>query len=706
MYNSLMLCAKLESTTREGFNIQTENFSVITELIKNPRLKGKDLELMFNMSRRQLGYRIQKINTWLTEQNLPTIERTSQGFFIVDDAIKHFLNVYIEPLPQENEQVYTAWQRAHLILLMLFKEDEMLSLNHFSIDLKISKNTVLNDLKQLKSLLEPYNITLKYSRQKGYHLKGNEFEIRKLLTNLIDKAYTLNILNDDILDVLGLHKDKLQIIDTQINKIEQYLESNFIDQSTQTLRYKLYFIIRRIQHNKIVSPFSIGYDDLSDTEEYRATEILTSNYSDIPRQEKLFIALQLLSTSVQWSELDDSTFLPELKVALQSMLDQFEKITFITFKDRETLLNQLMFHMKPAFYRIRYQLSDVESLQNTLKDDYKELFHLVKLSSKPMEKILRQPLPDNEIAYLTIIIGGILRRQDEDIDKKVKAVVVCTQGTSISQLMLQELRSVFPEFIFLDALSLREFNHYTLDFDVVFSPMHIMTNKRLYITKTILTAKEKHHLRQHVFGQLNNTFDTDIYAQKMVAMIREHADIHNEDSLLNEIKQQFDSIHAYTSIESSSISLDYHLNLQDLLPINHIQLISHVESIEEAIQVAAKPLYSQHYIDANYIDSMIQYFDETYMVINQNIAIPHAENEQNVNRTSMSMLVLDEPLTLKTGHNVNIFVIIAATDKFKHLRPLLQLRDLAQDTEMVQKIIKTDSKSQVFEVIKHFSIIE
>lgn len=388
------------------------------------------------------------------------------------------------------------------------------------------------------------------------------------------------------------------------------------------------------------------------------------------------------------------------------MLDQFEKITFITFKERETLLNQLMFHMKPAFYRIRYQLSDVESLQNTLKNDYKELFHLVKLSSKPMEKILRQPLPDNEIAYLTIIIGGILRRQDEDIDKKVKAVVVCTQGTSISQLMLQELRSVFPEFIFLDALSLREFNHYTLDFDVVFSPMHIMTNKRLYITKTILTAKEKHHLRQHVFGQLNNTFDTDIYAQKMVAMIREHADIHNEDSLLNEIKQQFDSIHAYTSIESSSISLDYHLNLQDLLPINHIQLISHVESIEEAIQVAAKPLYSQHYIDANYIDSMIQYFDETYMVINQNIAIPHAENEQNVNRTSMSMLVLDEPLTLKTGHNVNIFVIIAATDKFKHLRPLLQLRDLAQDTEMVQKIIKTDSKSQVFEVIKHFSIIE
>ena len=165
------------------------------------------------------------------------------------------------------------------------------------------------------------------------------------------------------------------------------------------------------------------------------------------------------------------------------MIAQFEKLTFITFEDKQGLINRLMLHMKPAFYRIKYSLSDIDSLQNNLKEDYKELFHLVKISSKPMEAILKQPIPDNEIAYLTILIGGTLRNQDEDIDSKVKAVVVCTQGTSISQLMLQELRNVFPEFIFLDALSLREFNHYALDFDIVFSPMHINTDKNCILQK-------------------------------------------------------------------------------------------------------------------------------------------------------------------------------------------------------------------------------
>ena len=31
------------------------------------------------------------------------------------------------------------------------------------------------------------------------------------------------------------------------------------------------------------------------------------------------------------------------------MIVQFEKITFIKFKDRDSLINQLMLHMEPAF---------------------------------------------------------------------------------------------------------------------------------------------------------------------------------------------------------------------------------------------------------------------------------------------------------------------------------------------------------------------
>ena len=212
------------------------------------------------------------------------------------------------------DHFYTSEQRAYLILLILFREDELLSLNHFSIDLQVSKNTVLNDLKRTKQLLTSYNIELKYTRQDGYYLKGQEFELRNLLTALIDKVFQLNISKAMILKCLNLSENDLVTIDEQISKIEQYLENKFIDQSTATLRYKLFLIINRIQHNKVVHPFSIEYEALSDTEEYQATEILISEQHDIPRQEKLFITLQLLSTSVQWSDVNDAAYLPDLKM--------------------------------------------------------------------------------------------------------------------------------------------------------------------------------------------------------------------------------------------------------------------------------------------------------------------------------------------------------------------------------------------------------
>lgn len=323
-----------------------------------------------------------------------------------------------------------------------------------------------------------------------------------------------------------------------------------------------------------------------------------------------------------------------------------------------------------------------------------------------MEKFLQHPIPDNEIAYLTILIGGTLRNQDEDIDSKVKAVVVCTQGTSISQLMLQELRNVFPEFIFLDALSLREFNHYALDFDIVFSPMHITTDKKLHITKAILTTREKQELRQHVLGQLNNSFETDVQIERLLATIREHTEIHDEAALVHDMKAQFNEMNTYASINASSVAINNLLNLEDLITYKHIQFIQQVDNVNEAIRITAFPLVEQGYIDQSYIDQMIYSFDDTYMVINQNIAIPHAENKNNVHRTSMSMLILEEPITLSTEYKVSIFVVIAATDKFKHLRPLLQLRDLAQNKEGIQHILEANTKKTVSDIIHSFSNID
>ena len=73
---------------------------------------------------------------------------------------------------------------------------------------------------------------------------------------------------------------------------------------------------------------------------------------------------------------------------------------------------------------------------------------MVKQSCQSLTEYFGKSLPDNEIAYLTMLFGGSLRRQDENFDGKIK-LLSCTQGTSVSQMMLYELQKLISRNYFL-----------------------------------------------------------------------------------------------------------------------------------------------------------------------------------------------------------------------------------------------------------------
>src|SRR6185312_15701966 len=91
----------------------------------------------------------------------------------------------------------------------------------------------------------------------------------------------------------------------------------------------------------------------------------------------------------------------------------------------------------------------------------------------------------------------------DSLQEKVKAIVVCPKGVSVSRLMFSELRELFPEFVFLDSLSVREFHYYDLDYDIVFSPIFLETDKKLYLASSYLEREEKQRLRKQVMLDLH-----------------------------------------------------------------------------------------------------------------------------------------------------------------------------------------------------------
>src|SRR5690625_1084330 len=117
------------------------------ELMSNPGINSKELEEKYDLTRRKLGYSFNKINDWLLMKNLPEIERTRQGHFIIDQSL-------ITKMSDEQEidlsdmNILSESQRVYMIMLMLLSSEEELSLNHFTSELDVSKNTILKDLER------------------------------------------------------------------------------------------------------------------------------------------------------------------------------------------------------------------------------------------------------------------------------------------------------------------------------------------------------------------------------------------------------------------------------------------------------------------------------------------------------------------------------------------------------------------------------
>ena len=674
---------------------------ILNELIRNPSVTSMALEEKHQLTRRQLGYSINKVNDWLLSKNLPVIERTRQGHFIIDQSVYTNFGVDEELIAAE-KPILTGKQRTYYLIMMLVGSEEPLSLNHFTSELQLSKNTVLNELKEAQQYLGDYQLLIKYSRKEGYLVDGKEFQIRKLLMNV---TYQLLAMQDGatrIKKIAGIDEEELDDYRQRIENIENKLSLKFTDEKLETMPYILALILKRIKKGYTMNTFSIQYEELSDTKEYQATEEIFKKNEHIPMEERLFITLHLLTANVYSTSFPmEDDVIPNLGAATDDMLRQFEKSACVYLHERDQLLDKLLQHIKPAYYRIKYQLSETSSTQVPLSKEFKALHHLVKQSTAPLEKLIGSRIPDSESSFITMLIGGWMKRQGESIEKKVKAIVVCPQGVSVSRLMLNELSELFPEFVFLDSLSVREFLYYPLEYDIVFAPTFLETEKKLFVVKTFLGREERQRLRKQVmlelYGYLPNHLDID----EIIQIIGRHAHIHNESALIEDIQNYINQDNE-SSVNYSMGKAEY--NLDELITPASITLRDNVSDWEEAVKAGAKPLLENKSITGDYVNSMLRYTEEDpYIVIGPNIAIPHASPEDGVNEVGMSLLRLKEGVLFSEEYRINLVIVIAAVDKQKHIHALMQLMKLAGSQTARDQITAADSAKDIYKIIQSYS---
>ncbi|EGF47419.1 PRD/PTS system IIA 2 domain-containing regulatory protein [Lacticaseibacillus rhamnosus MTCC 5462] len=220
------------------------------------------------------------------------------------------------------------------MLTMLLTSDDAIFLDTIAIDLQISKNTALSDIKRLKQALVKDDLAVQFGRKEGYRIYGDEWTKRTKLMQAIATIYRQygEAVTTELLDrwqtYLAMTKKKLQ-------SVEQYLGVKYTDEDFYSLIYFISAILVRIKHGQVIN--SAGFDDRDDIEQTREYQALFYNqdaFSDLPVQEKAYIALNLLSANTRDRSEINERLSARLSNALWEFLTEFEAKAFIVLPNK------------------------------------------------------------------------------------------------------------------------------------------------------------------------------------------------------------------------------------------------------------------------------------------------------------------------------------------------------------------------------------
>lgn len=676
---------------------------IIEELRKNNyTIFIKEIAEKFGVTERSIRYDIENINYYFSKFNLNEIEKQSKGVYTLeedDDKIKELLKNM-----SQRFYVFTSDERKEFIeeKFLFFEENRLIDLAE---TLDISMSTIKIDLKEVKIFFIENGLNLNFYSKQGILLEGNEEKIRMLQLRFLNKYLEINnenvlcvktkesktylddILYEDLKEIF--EKINLKNIYRFVKRIEKKLDTTISDEAFTILRFYVVIMLNRIKNNKAIIQRETNKKFLMETKEF---EIINNEKEFLEEQSKIKIDENevLLLTELflgSHSYNFNSSFFEnwiELEILVNKLIKDVSDILNINLTQDKALIDGLLNHLKPAYYRIRNNIKFENKIYEDVKLLYEELYEKVKVVSKKyLEKYIGKDIPEEEIAFLTIHFKTAIDRKVNSQRKTKNIIIVCGLGYGSSKLIAQKLLEKYDVNI-IATLPYHKFleveDYEDIDFIITTLEIEDKLEYTFPIIKVhpILTKEDKALLES--YGLSEN--QRKISLNQLMSIIKEETNILNEKELIKKLKNILK--HKYIDdLEKQKI-----YTLSELLPLENIKIVDRVKDWKEAIKVSGISLQVGNYIKDEYIDEMIKNVEQngSYMVVNDVVALPHARTNGLVNKTGMSLLVLRDEVTFPGDKKVKVLLTFSSYDQKEHIDALSKFVTILEERDFINKI--------------------
>lgn len=664
--------------------MKNSQIQIIQECVQQSKISVKELLGRQAISRRSLKQDVEEINRVLQAK----LKLDEQKIYVSDQdrnsCYKYLKKHNIKILP-----CYDADNRQQLLFLHMALSELDLNLQELADQLLVSKNTALTDVKRLRMTLAKQGIHINYSRKVGYTIEGPEFSIRNeivnALRNLLQKSFSRYLL----LEAGYILNSELLLLKNRLLKIQPQVKMTFTEESLEELPILLSALIKRAQMQQIKWHFPFEKYDLVNTREYPIYLDVFRGMTRLNDNDKLYMILQILSST--FLQINDEIYgSGEVESAINEFVDFLENVCVMHFKDPATLKEKLALHLKPAIFRSLLNVNIRNPLTKVIMEEYSALYLKISEGISKIEKKVGCHFSDEEQAFIAMIVISSMKEITQDQSfKPFTALVLCRSGMSISKLLLENLKELFPKIAFVGSYAVDEISQVEVSPDFIFTTIPLDTEITTFVIPSVLDKQAKQKIQQQVEMAINQ--DIKKKTKELYGLLD---DLFPDGSKANAIERIEKFYQMDTGTKEDSCD-PFELKLQQFSMIE-------ADSWQEVFQFAFGKLLERGSVNQRYVERTLKLFAEDYpfMMIAKDCYLPHAKPENDVAKPDYQLVMVKNKLTFANDRVLKVMIALAPSKENKHVEWLLKMNQALLLEENMRQVEEVSTIEDFYELLK------
>lgn len=489
-------------------------------------LSAQKLSQDLHISERTIRTDIAKLTEFL-ETNGATITLTRGAGYKIEildpTAFEAFQADKNKPKNADYFDLDNPEERVKYEIFLLLSSADYIKLEDLADTLFASRATISNDMKQVRTVIASYDLTLVSKPGCGVKIVGEEEKMRYTLTALIASKKAPESYLETFFE-WHKQKEKLQKLMSAVTDYFFATNIRFTDEALQNLLLHMMILVERIELGHSLEQFELT--DVSEEEITIANNlagILASLFEiEISEGDKNYLLLQIASKRIlnvedkEISEFDDYAY-------IEGMLNRIESQYFYRLQDDLQLKKDLIAHIHSMLYRVKYHMTVKNPMTEHIKRYYPLAYEITLDAVESLKKDYPYDINQNELAYLALHIGASLERNYQiSYYRHKSALIVCGSGFGTARIVEAKVKSAVSNLDITKVVSIQEYNRFIhIEEDIILSTVRIPEKNKPVIKISNIPTNEELKMLGAIIeeqtdpnrGFLSSFFDAAFFAR-------------------------------------------------------------------------------------------------------------------------------------------------------------------------------------------------